>query len=188
MKKGFTLIELLIVILIIAILAAILLPALAKVQENARQIKCKANLDQIGKGLILYRQDLGKGQFFPDSNGAGFLAKIYQVNVLGDAPIFICPSTGDDNRGGEDLRDLTAEEINTNFLSYAGRINRIQNTYPGIFKPNDDTTITPMAADDAQPEETNHPKLSNFLFLDGHSDHLRQDDATFLDLRDPLTN
>jgi len=191
MKKGFTLIELLIVILIIAILVAILLPVLAKVQENAKQIKCKANLDQMGKSFQLYRNDLGKGVNFPDADGAGFVVRLYRTGILGDAPVYLCPSTPDDNGEGRELETIIGEEVNTNVVSYAGRKNKVQAVYPGIFRPNDDTSGTAICADDDdQPsgEVTNHPKLSNFLFLDGHSDHLRIEDAKFIDLRDPLTN
>jgi len=45
-SRGFTLIELLVVIAIIAVLMAILMPALRRVKEQARMIKCMANLKQ----------------------------------------------------------------------------------------------------------------------------------------------
>ncbi len=51
---GFTLIELLVVLSVIAMLVGILLPALGSARENARNIKCRANLRSIGQGVALY--------------------------------------------------------------------------------------------------------------------------------------
>ncbi|KPK45025.1 MAG: hypothetical protein AMJ65_01315 [Phycisphaerae bacterium SG8_4] len=59
MKKprAFTLIELLVVIAIIAILMAIMMPALQRVKEQAREITCRANLRQYGVAQALYLDD-----------------------------------------------------------------------------------------------------------------------------------
>ncbi|MEI8341507.1 MAG: prepilin-type N-terminal cleavage/methylation domain-containing protein [Verrucomicrobiota bacterium] len=53
-RVAFTLIELLVVVAIIGILAALLMPAYAKVQDNANGTKCASNLKQIGTAMMAF--------------------------------------------------------------------------------------------------------------------------------------
>ena len=64
-KSGFTLVELLVVIAIIALLMSILMPALSKAKEQARDVICRgANLRQYGIAGTMYLDD-NEGAFPP---------------------------------------------------------------------------------------------------------------------------
>ena len=80
-RKGFTLIELLVVIAIIALLMAILMPALARVKEQAKAVACLSKLKQWGLYFSMYAED-NNGRFM-----AGFTAQPQAnrwVYALGD--------------------------------------------------------------------------------------------------------
>jgi prepilin-type N-terminal cleavage/methylation domain-containing protein len=62
-QPAFTLIELLVVIAIIAILMSILMPALSRVKEQARNVACRANLKQWNLVFAMFTES-NDGRFF----------------------------------------------------------------------------------------------------------------------------
>jgi len=108
--KGFTLIELLVVIAIIAVLLSILMPAMRKIKEVAREQVCKSHLKQIGLAVAMYLDDYerkipdtqssNQHQWFesdgrtyrrPGSSGT-YWGIFYRDYIKDQTKIFGCPS------------------------------------------------------------------------------------------------
>jgi len=85
-KKGFTLIELLVVIAIIALLMAILLPALARVKQQAEAVACMANLKQWALAYSMYVEE-NNGYFSRWDHWTEDLKPYYK-----DEKLLFCPS------------------------------------------------------------------------------------------------
>jgi len=90
---AFTLIELLVVIAIIAILAAMLLPALAKAKQKAKQSGCINNMRQIGISLVMYSGDYNQ---YPGDLKTANNTYVWQPRILtfmgNNRNAFFCPA------------------------------------------------------------------------------------------------
>jgi len=117
---GFTLIELLVVIAIIAILIALLLPALMSAKQQAQQVKCAANLHQLGVAMTMYT---GQYKYFPSvqievTNSVASCWPVRLRKMLGgNQKVFYCPSQDPKCEWKPDAPGEIqfAQDIHTNF-------------------------------------------------------------------------
>ena len=95
-NKAFTLIELLVVISIIALLVSILMPALNKAKEQAKNVLCLNNVRSLTVGYRMFNDENDDRGVTYNSNGKNNLWLDQIANKLGNIDeIRYCPSTRD---------------------------------------------------------------------------------------------
>ncbi len=189
--------ELLVVVLVLAALAGLLLPTFLRQREEARQVRCRNNLNQLAKGYATYLNEHGDGRFLRcplgrtlrrnTYNGAEWMASLYWTGVVPDPGVFICPSTEDTNRDGLDIgSDFQASTFTSGTISYAGLhyyslTDTMGHPVGGAIR-DDYPPDRAVASDDTQ-GDINHNVLGNrgiaVLFLDSHVEFWWEGDPDF---------
>lgn len=88
MKKGFTLIEILVTVVIIGVLTAVAIVSYTSINRRSRDVKRKADIEQVRQALEMYRSDNGTYPVvsgFSDMSGlATFLVPDYLPTIPTD--------------------------------------------------------------------------------------------------------
>lgn len=126
-KKGFTLVELLVVIAIIALLMSILMPALARVREQAKTVLCQSNLRQIATAFDMYTGD-NQGYFqqgwdgLPNGPCGSIACSNWWIHAIkpyyADSDVCLCPMA---MKLGYDENPRFYGEVGATFLAWSAQ-------------------------------------------------------------------
>jgi len=184
-RLTFTQIAVLIVVVVLVVVMLLLREPFHG--ESAERIRCRNNLNRLAMGMHTYLHEyggerwysfpLGRGLRKYDFNGAEWLASLYWTGVVDDPTVYICPASGDTNRGGRDLgtRYAIPGRFGPRTVSYAGMhcysLTDTSGNPKAAAIPHDFSAEEPMACDDTE-GTINHGEADNgvtsVLFFDSH--------------------
>ena len=151
-----------------------------------RRGRCRNNLRQIGMGMAMYLNTLGKNSMYAVPaeafRGDAWLVSLYWSGIIAEPRVFCCPSTDDDYTKIPPTQaaagDLSrADAIPSGAISYAGRCRGTSLSHRNTtsFNESDLTSASMLACDDNEGSQ-NHKDGINVVFFDAHVDFIPEVD------------
>jgi prepilin-type N-terminal cleavage/methylation domain-containing protein/prepilin-type processing-associated H-X9-DG protein len=135
-RRGFTLVELIVAIGVIVVLLSLLIPTISRAKDQAKSVKCMANLHSIGLALMMYTQQYG---YYP-AECATWRTEVaiwptrLRPFLDGNVDVFWCPSRDERYRWDN---PANPDKAGPQLLKYGYELNEpllnaLSTSYPGI--------------------------------------------------------